>query len=83
MNLEQRLARIFGHGLSFALIFFLLGLLLRPALWLGIVTLMLVPLSAAFLVWQEPNTSKATRANIALAFVGVALAAVVGFFLRG
>jgi hypothetical protein len=82
MSLEQRLARIFGHGLSFALIFLLLGVLVRPAVWLGIVVLMLVPLGAAVVVWQEPNTARATRANIALAYLGVGLAVVVGFLLR-
>jgi hypothetical protein len=81
-SLEQRLARIFGNGLSVALIFLLVGVLVRPVLWLGIATLMLVPLVSAVLVWREPNTTKQTRVNIALAFVGVGLAVLVGLLLR-
>jgi hypothetical protein len=81
-SLEQRLARIFGNGLSLALIFLLAGVLIRPVLWLGIATLMLVPLAAAVLVWREPDTTKQTRANIVLAFMGVGVAVLVGLLLR-
>jgi hypothetical protein len=81
-NLEQRLARIFGNGLSMALIFLLVGVLVRPVLWLGIATLMFVPLASAVLVWREADTTKQTRVNIVLAFLGVGLAVLVGFFLR-
>jgi hypothetical protein len=82
LSLEQRLARIFGNGLSLALIFLLAGVLVRQVLWLGIGTLMLVPLVAAVLVWREPNTTKRTRANIVLALVGVGVAVLIGLLLR-
>jgi hypothetical protein len=60
----------------------LAGVVLRPVLWLGIATLMLVPLVAAVLVWREENTIQATRVNIILASSGVALAVLVGLLLR-
>jgi hypothetical protein len=81
-SLEPRLARLFGNGLSLALIFLLAGVVVRPVLWLGVATLMLVPLATAVLVWREADTSQQTRVNIGLAFVGVGLAVVVGLLLR-
>lgn len=82
MSLEQRLARLFGNGLSLSLIFLLIGVLLRPVLWLGIATLMLVPLTGAVLVWREPETTQVTRVNIALALLGVVVALTLGLLLR-
>lgn len=82
ITLEQGLARIFGLGLSAALLFLAIGVFLRPVLWLGIGILMLVPLSGAVLVWRDDTVTNATRVNIALAFFGVAIAVVIGLLLR-
>ncbi len=81
-TLEQQLARVFGLGLSAALLFLAIGIVLRPVLWLGIGVLMLVPLSGAVLVWQDKSVTKDTRVNIALAFAGVLAAVLIGLLLR-
>ena len=81
-TLEQALARVFGLGLSIALLFLAIGIFLRPVLWLGIGVLMLVPLSGAVLVWRDKNIILATRVNIALAFFGVVVAVLIGLWLR-
>ncbi|MFN3266267.1 MAG: hypothetical protein ACK41E_05440 [Deinococcales bacterium] len=82
MSLEQRLAGLFGHGLSFAFIFLFVGQLLRPMLWLGIAALLLAPWAGAVLVWREPETTQATRLSIVLAFLGVVAALILGLLLR-
>ncbi len=81
-GLEQRLARIFGLGLSAAILFLAIGVLIPVALWLGIATLMLVPLVGAMLVWSDTTVERATRVSIALAILGIVLAASIGLFLR-
>ena len=81
-TLEQQLARVFGLGLSAALLFLAIGIVLRPVLWLGIGVLMLVPLSGAVLVWQDKSVTATTRVNIALAFAGVLAAVLIGLLLR-
>jgi hypothetical protein len=82
MTLEQQLARVFGLGLSAALLFLAIGVFLRPVLLLGIGVLMLVPLAGAVLVWQDKSVTAATRINIALAFFGVMMAVLIGLLLR-
>ena len=81
-TLEQQLARVFGLGLSAALLFLAIGIVLRPVLWLGIGVLMLVPLSGAVFVWQDKSVTATTRVNIALAFAGVLAAVLIGLLLR-
>ena len=81
-TLEQQLARVFGLGLSAALLFLAIGIVLRPVLWLGIGVLMLVPLSGAVLVWQDKSVTKDTRVNITLACAGVLAAVLIGLLLR-
>jgi hypothetical protein len=82
VTLEQGLARVFGLGLSAALLFLAIGIVLRPVLWLGIGVLMLVPLSGAVLVWRDQSVTTATRVNIGLAFSGVLVAVLIGLWLR-
>lgn len=82
MSLERRLARVFGLGLSAALLFLAIGTLVRSVVWLGVATLMLVPIWGAVLVWREPETPRETRVYIALALLGVGLAVVIGLLLR-
>ena len=81
-TLEQQLARVFGLGLSAALLFLAIGIVVRPVLWLGIGVLMLVPLSGAVLVWRDKTVTKDTRVNIALACAGVLAAVLIGLLLR-
>jgi hypothetical protein len=81
-TLEQQLARVFGLGLSAALLFLMIGIVLRPVLWLGIGVLMLVPLSGAVLVWRDQSVTTTTRVNISLAFSGVVAAVLIGLWLR-
>lgn len=81
-TLEQRLARVFGLGLSAALLFLAVGTVVPIVLWLGIAALMLVPLAGAVLVWQDSSSQTATKINIALALAGVLAAVAIGLLLR-
>ncbi len=80
--LEQQLAQVFGLGLSAAILFLVLGIFIPVVLWLGIAVLMIVPTAGAVLVWRNSNIENGTRVNIALAFLGVAMAVMIGLFLR-
>ncbi len=81
-TLEQRLARVFGLGLSAALLFLAIGVFIPTVLWLGIAALMFVPLAGAVLVWQDSSSQTSTKINIALALAGVLGAVVIGLLLR-
>ncbi len=81
-TLEQQLARVFGLGLSAAILCLAIGVVIRPVVWLGIAALVLVPLIGATLVWQDKTVQQSTRVSIALAFFGVLCAVLIGLFLR-
>ncbi len=79
-ELEARLARGYGAGLSAAILCLLVGLLFRPVLWAGIGLLALVPPAGAFLAWRGAN--RETRVAILLSSLGVLAAIVIGLLLR-
>jgi predicted PurR-regulated permease PerM len=79
-NLEPRLARAFGAGLGVAMAFLALGLVFRPALWAGILTLALVPPVGAAMAWR--GADRETRVSIVLSSLGVVAAIGIGLLLR-
>jgi hypothetical protein len=79
-QLEGQLARIYGAGLGVAMLFFVVGLLFRPALWGGMLCLALVVPVAAGLVSR--GTDRETRISIALSSLGVIAAIAIGLLLR-
>jgi hypothetical protein len=78
--LEYALARVFGTGLSLAMLLLLIGLLWRPALWAGIAALALVPPVGAVLAWH--SASRETKIAILVSSLGVVVATVIGLLLR-
>jgi hypothetical protein len=78
--LEMQLARVFGAGLSLAILLLALGLLWRPALWAGIAALAVVPPIGAALAWRTASTE--TRVSIVVSSLGVVAAIVIGLLLR-
>jgi predicted PurR-regulated permease PerM len=79
-DLEPRLARAFGAGLGVAMLFLAVGLVFRPALWAGILTLALVPPVGAALTWRSAD--RQTRVAIVLSSLGVIAAIAIGLLLR-
>jgi uncharacterized membrane protein len=79
-QLEGQLARIYGAGLGVAILFFAVGLFLRPMLWAGMLCLALVVPVAAGLVWRSAD--RETRISIALSSLGVIAAIAIGLLLR-
>jgi Na+/glutamate symporter len=81
-SLEKELARVFGIGLSGAIVFLALGVFIPAALWLGVVSLIACPLIGAALTWRDSSTTNAVRWSIATATLGLLAAVIVGLLLR-
>jgi hypothetical protein len=79
-NLEPRLARVFGVGLGVAMLLLALGLVVRPALWAGMVALALVPPVGAALSWN--SVDRGTRVAMVVSSLGVVAAIAIGLLLR-
>jgi hypothetical protein len=81
-SLEAKLARVFGLGLTGAIVFLALGVLWSPLLWLGMASLIASPLIGAVIAWRDPGLLSGVRQSILAATLGLALAVAIGLLLR-
>ncbi len=75
--------RLYGLGVMVGLVLMLLGLVIRPLLWVGVGALFVVPFSAAILVWLEARRSRDAEVSraVLLALGGLVLAVVIGLVI--
>ena len=75
--------RLYGLGVMVGLVLMLVGLVIRPLLWVGVGALFFVPFSAAILVWLEARRSHDTEVSraVLLALGGLVLAVVIGLVI--
>lgn len=78
--LETQLARVYGAGLGVVIGLLAIGFVWRPALWVGIAALALVPPIGAAMAWTDAN--RETRVSILLSSLGVIAAIGIGLLLR-
>ena len=82
-GLEIKLERVYSIGLIAGVIGLAVGLFVRSVLWLGIASLVLVPLSSATLMLFEARKTgnSSLMRSVLFAFAGLLLAVVIGFLL--
>ena len=80
---EVKLERVYSIGLIAGVIGLAVGLFVRSVLWLGIASLVLVPLSSATLMLFEARKTgnSSLMRSVLFAFAGVLLAVMIGFVL--
>jgi hypothetical protein len=82
-NLEIKLERVYSLGLIAGVLGLAVGLFVRPVLWMGIASLVLVPISSAILMLFEARKSgnPSLVRSVLFAFAGLLLAVVIGLLL--
>ena len=82
-DLEIKLERVYSIGLIAGVLGLAVGLFVRPVLWMGIASLVLVPISSATLMLFEARKSghSSLVRSVLLAFAGLLLAVVIGLLL--
>ena len=82
-GLEIKLERVYSIGLIAGVIGLAVGLFVRSVLWMGIASLVLVPLSSATLMLFEARKTgnSSLMRSVLFAFAGLLLAVVIGFLL--
>ena len=82
-GLEIKLERVYSIGLIAGVIGLAVGLFVRSVLWMGIASLVLVPLSSATLMLFEARKTgnSGLMRSVLFAFAGLLLAVVIGFLL--
>jgi ABC-type Fe3+ transport system permease subunit len=82
-DLEIKLERVYSIGLIAGVIGLAVGLFVRPVLWMGIASLVLVPISSATLMLLEARKSghSSLVRSVLFAFSGLLLAVIIGLLL--
>jgi ABC-type Fe3+ transport system permease subunit len=82
-NLEIKLERVYSIGLIAGVLGLAVGLFVRPVLWMGIASLVLVPISSATLMLLEARKSghSSLLRSVLFAFAGLLLAVIIGLLL--
>jgi ABC-type Fe3+ transport system permease subunit len=82
-DLEVKLERVYSIGLIAGVLGLAVGLFVRPVLWIGIASLVLVPISSATLMLVEARKSghSSLMRSVLFAFAGLLLAIVIGLLL--
>jgi ABC-type Fe3+ transport system permease subunit len=82
-DLEIKLERVYSIGLLLGVIGLAVGLFVRPVLWIGIASLVFVPISSASLMLFKARKSgnSSLLRSVLFAFAGLLLAVVIGLLL--
>jgi ABC-type Fe3+ transport system permease subunit len=82
-DLEIKLERVYSIGLIAGVIGLAVGLFVQPVLWMGIASLVLVPISSAILMLLEARKSgnSSLLRSVLFAFAGLLLAVIIGLLL--
>jgi ABC-type Fe3+ transport system permease subunit len=82
-GLEKKLERVYSTGLIAGVVGLAVGLFVRPVLWMGIASLVLVPISSATLMLIEARRTQNSSLvrSVLFAFAGLLLAVIIGLLL--